>query len=480
MINLLFLILPFFVFKAYADTTLGQVEFADELNYTATNMIYPELWLQTNGNKNFYNFNGNILIGRFGGGETVTRKFSNLPPHNEIRINFQVIQMDTWDEEVFIMMVDGAQVYSVKFNTLNTPIPCWGCNLKTVVDKKIAHTGSSLEIILTSTLNELNTNESWGINFFKLFLTGCPNECLTCSDTSYSEQCNTCLSSTILKTINGNQKCSKCNSYCKTCSGETQNDCTSCFENAVLSGSTCACKPNYYLSSISPFLCKTGTTTILDPVCIDKMDAYYNRVEMIHWCDFNSTTQITNLKIQLTPFLPTFTECYNYKLLVINDLTGTSTTNIANYKVSSDSSATIFSLDITRSNYLQYGCAHVLTDEIDRYICRLVFNFKYGDLVQEIKEFIISNTIYRKLNQEISLTINPRSGKSICLKPDSCNNTIIPKSKLYFCDDSKCTILGTKIVFARGSTIYVGHSLEDVSLRAFYDLEKIKQIITIL
>ena len=465
----------FFLFSIFfsvvlSESSLSDVLFSEELNYTSTTTGIPDLWALSNGNKQFYNLGGNILIGRCGVGETVTRNFLNLPPHKEIRILFNLFQADSWESEYFILMVDGSEVYRKQYVG-----ECSGCYRKTTVDFRIPHSNSGLEIVFKSNLNQVSSDESWGINIFKLLLNSCPYECFTCSNDLFSDLCNTCLVSTIVKTMNSNQKCFKCNSYCKTCSSETQNDCTSCFENAELIGSTCFCKNGYYLSSIFPFICKSGIIPMTQE-CIYKMTDYYNRVEVVHWCELNITTQITTLSIQLTPaLLPSF-ECYTFELLAMNEITGLSSTNITNYKVYNNLSATIIKAEVSRDNFEQFGCVHTLSDEVDTFQCRFILQFKYKDLIQEKKEFSLTNTIYRKTNKEISFTVNPNSQSSHCLK-DSCNITVLPKSSVYFCADDKCLANGTRIVYTRGETIYIMHSLEEAELRKFYELEKVSIIL---
>ncbi len=58
--------------------------------------------------------------------------------------------------------------------------------------------------------------------------------------------------------MNGLQ-CAKCHLSCKTCSGEKENNCTSCDSRAYLSGNTCIdCPPNAVCDGSAYFSCNTG------------------------------------------------------------------------------------------------------------------------------------------------------------------------------------------------------------------------------
>ena len=97
-----FFFLPFIFFSGVlSESSLSEVLFADELNYTSITMGISEFWLLSNGNKQLYNLGGNIIIGQFGFGETVTRRFFDLPSHKEIRISFNLFQAEFWDSEYF-------------------------------------------------------------------------------------------------------------------------------------------------------------------------------------------------------------------------------------------------------------------------------------------------------------------------------------------------------------------------------------------
>ncbi len=46
--------------------------------------------------------------------------------------------------------------------------------------------------------------------------------------------------------------CNPCHQSCKTCEGETSNDCTSCPDSQALNGRTCvsSCDKGYYISKL--------------------------------------------------------------------------------------------------------------------------------------------------------------------------------------------------------------------------------------
>ena len=59
--------------------------------------------------------------------------------------------------------------------------------------------------------------------------------------------------------FNNGTQCAKCHLSCKTCSGEKENNCTSCDSRAYLSGNTCIdCPPNAVCDGSAYFSCNTG------------------------------------------------------------------------------------------------------------------------------------------------------------------------------------------------------------------------------
>ncbi|EAS02540.2 myxococcus cysteine-rich repeat protein (macronuclear) [Tetrahymena thermophila SB210] len=112
--------------------------------------------------------------------------------------------------------------------------------------------------------------------------------CLRCTKTynsvysTYDETCSQCQDGFYMN--NNSNKCEKCHFSCKTCSGPTANNCSSCYKNSNvvlnITSKQCTCQNNYYSYDI--------TTNQCIPVCGD------NHKTPEEECEINDLTAFSN------------------------------------------------------------------------------------------------------------------------------------------------------------------------------------------
>lgn len=114
---------------------------------------------------------GNMLGGFdiFGGGAAPEKTFDLLGvAHTELRVALDYIVIDSWDNEDAIVRVDGATVYTETFLFFDSPNPnaCgqyfgdWGVQ---PVQEVVAHTDATATVLVTSTINQIPSDESFGV-----------------------------------------------------------------------------------------------------------------------------------------------------------------------------------------------------------------------------------------------------------------------------------------------------------------------------
>ncbi|CAD8108670.1 unnamed protein product [Paramecium sonneborni] len=133
----------------------------------------------------------------FAFGQAAT-KFLQLPPHYKMNISVTLFIIDTWDgNEYFQIYVDENLEYNQAYSfSQGQDYICGqiGNNRKdSIFNISIAfqHTGITSFIELTSTLNQIPFDESWGFRNFRLFLFLCPSGCLICSESNSKAECQT-------------------------------------------------------------------------------------------------------------------------------------------------------------------------------------------------------------------------------------------------------------------------------------------------
>jgi len=109
-----------------------------------------------------------VMLGGFfvtGPGKWFKRKIT-LPAHKRVRIRFKAIAVDSWDNEFFIVKADNTEILKVKFlHTTGSNICGWAGykDRSSILEAAFDHTALEMELMFTSTLNEHNKNESFGL-----------------------------------------------------------------------------------------------------------------------------------------------------------------------------------------------------------------------------------------------------------------------------------------------------------------------------
>ena len=107
----------------------------------------------------------------------VEKTFSTSGNQTNITISFRYWAVDTWDTETGYLNFNGSQLWSKTVTTYNTasgwdvyagtfPAPWSGGTLKRYADVTVttAFTGTSFTLRFGSTINEVESNESWGFS----------------------------------------------------------------------------------------------------------------------------------------------------------------------------------------------------------------------------------------------------------------------------------------------------------------------------
>ncbi|CAK58868.1 unnamed protein product (macronuclear) [Paramecium tetraurelia] len=164
-------------YEAFSSIALGQMEG----------------WITTNAYGSFSDCGGTQLFGGFDtfGKQTKVMKFLQLPPHYEVQIKMRFWKIDTWDNEYFYIFIDGIQAFSQQYTSILSTSLCgniWGEEILSIT-MSIPHVYQSILILMTSSLDEPTSNESWGFRDFQLFLSLCPSNCVTCTYDDIKKDC---------------------------------------------------------------------------------------------------------------------------------------------------------------------------------------------------------------------------------------------------------------------------------------------------
>ncbi|KAL4476414.1 hypothetical protein ABPG74_010147, partial [Tetrahymena malaccensis] len=213
----------------------------------------------------------NHLLGGFwlsGSGSSISRSWTGLAPHWSIRIGFTVWQIDQWQNENFIVSVDGQNKKTIQFseNSGSNNICGYGSykdlNSQQVVN--ITHSSSTFNLKFYTDLAQDVMTESFGLSNLYVLVDFCSSNCLSCnaSGSTFCLSCSLPLylqtssssSSTCVLSCNSNQypdntlqKCINCNSSCTTCSGNCHPTCKTC--SGTASNNCLTCSGNLYLST---------------------------------------------------------------------------------------------------------------------------------------------------------------------------------------------------------------------------------------
>lgn len=192
-------------------------------------------------------FGGN----KFGNYDLIAKRFVDLPFHVQVEISFTLFVIGVWQSNNFFLRVDGVECFSESIISSSSTIEFR--NISVII---YPHELTSLEIEMQSNLDVETTISSWGIQNFKVFLKNyCHSSCRACEDRNYTH-CTVCPFHAVVNSsglcecvgkffldFSEGTHCESCDISCKTCSGPTNQNCSSCYEGDELMGGSCV-SPN--------------------------------------------------------------------------------------------------------------------------------------------------------------------------------------------------------------------------------------------
>jgi hypothetical protein len=110
--------------------------------------------------------------------------YLELPPHYSVRVKFTMYKIDSWDNEQFLVYGDGLEVFAKQFAITENSNICGVDSWKDAmdyIDVTFPHNSPNLQILITTTLNQDASDESWGIRDFFVFIEKCPAGCTLCN-----------------------------------------------------------------------------------------------------------------------------------------------------------------------------------------------------------------------------------------------------------------------------------------------------------
>lgn len=107
--------------------------------------------------------------GKFQFGTYIKKAFLIPLPHVAVRIQFDFVRIDSWDDEDAQLYVDGALVWSQTMSGANGAQSCgetgdWWYEEVVSVDETVVHSVGVATVRIATTLDETATNEAWGVN----------------------------------------------------------------------------------------------------------------------------------------------------------------------------------------------------------------------------------------------------------------------------------------------------------------------------
>jgi len=109
----------------------------------------------------------------------VSKTFTNLPPHTQIRLNAKYMFIDSWDGESGYAKVDNSLVWTETYNHADGDLK-HGINIcgnetperkfGRTVDVTVPHTADSVTVIFGATTDEHPCDESFGVDAVMLFV----------------------------------------------------------------------------------------------------------------------------------------------------------------------------------------------------------------------------------------------------------------------------------------------------------------------
>eukprot|EP00965_Chrysotila_dentata_P219669 6191278-Pleurochrysis_carterae.AAC.1 len=111
---------------------------------------------------------GDLLGGYrfFGSGAWLARTYDSLPKHNRLRVSFDFVKIDAWDNDLAVAKVDGTTVWSHRFKSPDTKLICGDPLFKDdvqTVDIAFLHSQPTATLSIHTTLKLGAEKQSWGI-----------------------------------------------------------------------------------------------------------------------------------------------------------------------------------------------------------------------------------------------------------------------------------------------------------------------------
>lgn len=114
----------------------------------------------------YVNCSNSDYLGPYGSGGSISTTYNSSKPHRSVAIGFNLILIDSWENESFYVTADGVTVYNYthsNFESISNICQNSWADSEVQVRFGFNHTDKSLELVFTSTLDEDSDNEAWGI-----------------------------------------------------------------------------------------------------------------------------------------------------------------------------------------------------------------------------------------------------------------------------------------------------------------------------
>ncbi|CAD8116402.1 unnamed protein product [Paramecium sonneborni] len=117
----------------------------------------------------------------------------NLPPHFQLKVQFQLWLIDLWNNEMFFLEIDDQIQNQTILKTTDKFSICGSKGLEKIINIGIIlnHSQSQCNITMRTNHNAITTIASWGIRAFNIYLAKCFNGCDQCTG-PLKTQCTVC------------------------------------------------------------------------------------------------------------------------------------------------------------------------------------------------------------------------------------------------------------------------------------------------
>ncbi|EAS02591.2 zinc finger lsd1 subclass family protein (macronuclear) [Tetrahymena thermophila SB210] len=203
-----------------------------------------------------------LLGGAFlsGSGAYIQRSFQQMSPHWSVLIGYTLYKIDSWENETVDMNVDGQIKQTTSRKATDGATNLCGNSQKDdiiIVSQNFTHVLPSLNLKITTTLDQDPFDESYGIRDIFVLVDYCVDNCQNCDASGclacqngfqlYQKQCySQCPNGTYKLS---SSECAVCHPSCKTCFAGSNKSCNICQPNTYLNpDNSCqsGCVSNYY------------------------------------------------------------------------------------------------------------------------------------------------------------------------------------------------------------------------------------------